>query len=102
MAAVAVLAALLRRCRGLALLACFAFPAALILMEGVLHVRYRRIFAVGQLLEGLEHIIGDAVLASERHKILFAQREFCAFETVRQIGCGCARHSFLLFGYLSK
>ena len=61
--AVAVMSALLCRCRGLALIASFAFlAAALILMKGMLDVCDGAILSLGHLFEGLEHLVSDAIL----------------------------------------
>jgi hypothetical protein len=72
-----MLSPLLRRCCGLALVASFASPAAaLVLMDGMLNVCHGAIFALGQFFKGLQHLIGNAILAGELNEIFFAQREF--------------------------
>ena len=88
--------------RRFSLMAALVLAPAVLIMEGMLDVSHGAIFALRHLLERLEHFFGYAILAGEFDKLLLAHREFCAFEPVGQVCCGCASHRFLPFGYVLK
>jgi hypothetical protein len=68
-----MLPTLLRRCRALALFAARARPAAALpLMEGMFDVRHGAVVPLGHFFEGLQNLIGYAILAGELNEVFLA------------------------------